>query len=422
MPSTTTKTRTNTRDMAEHNTASAVARQGSLSARAVGESQYLPDWSEPRSGFWTSGYTMEIVNATTRAVWIERRHWEIHPKGGKPEKTDGAGIGGKVRLIPPGETFRYWSATPLSRPDGGWMTGRFSGRFDDRDGERVTGERVTIPVERFELARAEGKPIERDHDKDAAAQQKRELNLKLAAYIKKTKAGDAALDAADLPVAWQWEFTRFCMVGGNFNRHKESGVAAGVLQSAFHILVASDADLIHTDRAIYTENGGFEKLHLILTYCKPAQDWQLGGPVNEPISPDVDNFRAPEPKPFKLLPDKAVAAFMEHAKSHQWNDRQEKGWPYHTNAFKFLHVTHGKFIPGLTRDLIAAGDDSLAKHLNRKISMEGLPPWLDLPTGAEAKLRAINDPIERGKVLGVREFFREQKQRYRGHKAAALGD
>jgi uncharacterized protein affecting Mg2+/Co2+ transport len=285
MPSTT---RTRTNDMAEHDTAPAVARQGSLSARAVGESQYLPDWSEPRSGFWTSGYKMEIVNATTRAVWIERRHWEIHPKGGKPEKTDGAGIGGKVRLIRPGETFRYWSATPLSGPDGGWMKGRFSGRFDERKGEPVT-----TPVERFELARAEGKPIERDHDKDAAAQQKRELNLKLAAYIKKTKAGDAALDAADLPVAWQWEFTRFCIVGGKFNRHKESGVRADVLKSAFHILVASDADLIHTDRAIYTENGGFENLHLILTYCKPAQDWQLGGPVNESIQKLLETLDVP---------------------------------------------------------------------------------------------------------------------------------
>jgi uncharacterized protein affecting Mg2+/Co2+ transport len=287
MPSTT---RTRTNDMAEHNTAPAVAKQGSLSARAVGESQYLPDWSEPRSRFWTSGYTMEIVNATTRAVRIERRHWEIQPKGGKLEKTDGAGIGGKVRLIRPGETFRYWSATPLSRPGGGWMTGQFSGRFDD-----VDGERVRIPVERFELARAEGKPIERDHDKDAAARerQKRELNRKLIAYIKKTGAGSAALDAADLPVAWQWEFTRFCIVGGNFNRHKESGVRADVLQSEFDILVAIDADLIHTDRAIYTENGGFENLHLILTYCERAQDSQLGGPVNESIQKLLETSDVP---------------------------------------------------------------------------------------------------------------------------------
>jgi uncharacterized protein affecting Mg2+/Co2+ transport len=170
MPSTTRARTTKTGDMAERNAAAAVVNQGSLSARAVGQSQYLPEWSEPdssepRNRFWSSGYTMEIVNGTTRAVRIERRHWEIQPNGGELETTDGAGIGGQVRVIRPGETFRYWSATPLSGPDGGWMTGQFSGRFDDGDREPVT-----IPVARTRQGRREAHKARGRRPRKAAAE------------------------------------------------------------------------------------------------------------------------------------------------------------------------------------------------------------------------------------------------------------
>jgi hypothetical protein len=149
----------------------------------------------------------------------------------------------------------------------------------------------------------------------------------------------------------------------------------------------------------------------------PPRD--IDGQAGENLTHAFDNRQ--EPKPFKLLSDKAVAAFMEHAKAHQWDDRRKDGWPYFTNAFKFVDATYSRFIPGLTRDLIAAADDSLARHLYKKISVEGLPDWLDLPTAAEARLRSMSDPVDRYKLLGVREYFREQQQQHRNRKAG-LGD
>jgi hypothetical protein len=130
--------------------------------------------------------------------------------------------------------------------------------------------------------------------------------------------------------------------------------------------------------------------------------------------------RAEQPKdaPFPILSERTVRAIIAHGKKHQWDDRREQGWPYHTNAFVFVHITYRKWVNrGLTREILAWADEALYAHLNKKISLEGMPGWLDVPSGPEARARAITDPIERTKLEGVREFFRDQKRKTRSRKA-----
>jgi len=127
--------------------------------------------------------------------------------------------------------------------------------------------------------------------------------------------------------------------------------------------------------------------------------------------------QAKEP-PFPVLSERAVEAVIAHGKKHQWDDRKEHGWPYHTNAFAFVHITYQRWVNrGLNREILAQADPSLSSHLYKKISVEGLPGWLDLPTGPEARMRSIADPTERTKLEGVREFLRDQKRRTRSRKS-----
>src|SRR5258708_1941363 len=159
--------------------------------------------------------------------------------------------------------------------------------------------------------------------------------------------------------------------------------------------------------------------------------YKLDLPITMPDVPQIirktaalltHDLREAEEKPFKLPSKLEGAAVIAHGKKFSWDTRTERGWPYTANAFKYLHVTYARWIGrGLTRDHIASADKSLAAHLRKKISVEGMPKWLDVPTGAEAKLRATTDAMRRGMILGVREFFRKQKQRYRTPKAT-LGD
>ena len=85
----------------------------------------------------------------------------------------------------------------------------------------------------------------------------------------------------------------------------------------------------------------------------------------------VEDLRAPEGMPFPLLPSHDVKAIVKHGKANSWDDRQKRGWPYHCDAFKYLHVTYGKWIPGLTREHLAAADKSLSAHLRKKICTPG---------------------------------------------------
>jgi hypothetical protein len=141
--------------------------------------------------------------------------------------------------------------------------------------------------------------------------------------------------------------------------------------------------------------------------------------------------------PFVLLPPNQLYAYRKQAAKFQWDDRQNiinpetgEAWRYHTNAFEFLRVHFRKWLrtteeadllkPGLTREDIGEGDDSLHAHLKRKISLEGLPSWLDLPTGAQARLRAITDPLERIKLQGRREYNQRLGEQFR--KRHRLGD
>jgi len=136
----------------------------------------------------------------------------------------------------------------------------------------------------------------------------------------------------------------------------------------------------------------------------------------------VENLRELDKPPFPILRPRDVAAVIAHGKKYPWDMRRDRGWPYHINAFKFLHITYARWIGrGLTREHLAAADPSLHTHLTRKISLEGMPEWLDVPTGPEARLRAIADPVERMKREAVREYKRDEKRITRSRKAT-LGD
>jgi tetratricopeptide (TPR) repeat protein len=130
---------------------------------------------------------------------------------------------------------------------------------------------------------------------------------------------------------------------------------------------------------------------------------------------------ASEPKPFAILSERQVAAMIKHAKKHPWDERQKRGWAYHTNAFIYLQIVYARWIPGLTREMLAEADESLHKHLTRKISIEGLPEFLDVPTGAEARLRNISDASERSELEVARKVQRHRQRRHVARKATLGG-
>ncbi|WP_139017288.1 hypothetical protein [Bradyrhizobium sp. STM 3809] len=129
----------------------------------------------------------------------------------------------------------------------------------------------------------------------------------------------------------------------------------------------------------------------------------------------LTSARLIDEKPFTLLSPDEIKEVIAHGKKNPWSKRHKRGWPYHTNAFKFLHITYRRWVNrGLSRDVIAKADPGLYSALNVKISKtpEGLPQWLDVPTGAEARMRAIKDPSDREKLKITRSVMRDLKRKY----------
>jgi tetratricopeptide (TPR) repeat protein len=133
-----------------------------------------------------------------------------------------------------------------------------------------------------------------------------------------------------------------------------------------------------------------------------------------------ERLSQPEDPPFPILDDRTVKAIITHGKKNPWDDRKERGWSYHTNAFVYVLITYRKWVNrGLTREIIAWADPALHAHLKTKITREGgLPGWLDLPSGPEARIRAITNPEDRAELETFRKIQRQIQRRHVARKAA----
>ena len=101
---------------------------------------FMADRSEPDSGRWFWGYTINIHNRSARTVQLMHRHWRITDGNGRLEEVKGPGVVGEQPIIPPGESFTYTSGCPLPTPSG-IMAGFY--RFVAEGGEAFD---VAIPA------------------------------------------------------------------------------------------------------------------------------------------------------------------------------------------------------------------------------------------------------------------------------------
>jgi len=158
----------------------------------------------------------------------------------------------------------------------------------------------------------------------------------------------------------------------------------------------------------YNPSAGHELLKRVITEAK------LREYIKEQAALLTERLSQPVDSPFPILTEREIKAAIAHGKKHQWDDRREQGWPYHTNAFAFVHITYQRWVNrGLNREILAQADPSLSAHLYKKISVDGLPGWLDLPTGAEARARSIADPKERAELEIARKIIRKRTAKHR---------
>jgi ApaG protein len=81
-------------------------------------SRYSPEHSKPHQGVWVFQYTIRITNQGSESVQLLSRHWFITDALENVKEVQGPGVVGEQPVIPPGESFKYSSWSPLKTPTG----------------------------------------------------------------------------------------------------------------------------------------------------------------------------------------------------------------------------------------------------------------------------------------------------------------
>jgi ApaG protein len=105
------------------------------------EPAFLDHESDPTTPRYVWSYTIEIANNRREPVRLMHRYWRITDTLGLTQEVRGPGVIGKQPMIPPGESFRYTSACPLTTP-----AGMMLGQYDMVDLSDGASFQVDIPA------------------------------------------------------------------------------------------------------------------------------------------------------------------------------------------------------------------------------------------------------------------------------------
>lgn len=100
---------------------------------------YVDSESTPTENKFFFAYKIHIKNTGNSTAQLISRHWIITDARGHVEEVTGPGVVGLQPKIPPGQSFEYDSACPLTTSSG-TMKGFY--HFTNEDGENFE---VTIP-------------------------------------------------------------------------------------------------------------------------------------------------------------------------------------------------------------------------------------------------------------------------------------
>jgi len=113
------------------------------SSRVTVQPFYLEDQSSPADNRYVWAYHVRIENQGRETVQLRRRHWRITDALGHVQEVRGPGVVGEEPVLPPGASFEYTSASPLTTPSG-IMVGSY-------EMETPQGESFAVAIPAFSL-------------------------------------------------------------------------------------------------------------------------------------------------------------------------------------------------------------------------------------------------------------------------------
>jgi hypothetical protein len=113
--------------------------------------------------------------------------------------------------------------------------------------------------------------------------------------------------------------------------------------------------------------------------------------------------------PVRELTSEEIEGVIAREKEKPWNERPQR----YTSPFEWVRDNYGQFIPGLRTSHLKIASPQLYNAFCRRVSREGRPEWLDVPSDKEHHLRkiAFSDPVQR--LMNKRKKDRERVSKTR---------
>ena len=112
--------------------------------RVTVETEYLPEYSNPRQFHYVFTYRVTIENNSEYTVQLRSRHWFIHDAGNVIREVEGEGVVGQQPILEPGNTHQYVSGCNLKSG-----IGKMFGSYDM---ERIVdGKKLEVQIPEFTM-------------------------------------------------------------------------------------------------------------------------------------------------------------------------------------------------------------------------------------------------------------------------------
>jgi hypothetical protein len=114
--------------------------------------------------------------------------------------------------------------------------------------------------------------------------------------------------------------------------------------------------------------------------------------------------KTPVKPPLPQLAPKQIQAVLKRGEKRPWSARADDD---RRSPFEWIRDNYSEWIPGLLQSHLRSADFKLWQALQSRISGDGMPDWLDLPSKKEAHDRAIIDPEKKARLIMRRQSGRE---------------
>lgn len=113
--------------------------------------------------------------------------------------------------------------------------------------------------------------------------------------------------------------------------------------------------------------------------------------------------------PLPELTEGQIEAIKQRGRERPWSGRTT----YRMSPFEWVRDNYSEWMPGLLQSHLKTADPALYLAFVQRVTRQGRPDWLDVPSANDAKLRTVRSTDELAALKAVRNYRAKSMRRVR---------